>query len=177
MISFPYLTQVWYWKEFFQFREKLPHEELHVCVVAEAVFCWKNLLWRTKVADCYSILQQWQDAAHDKTRFRMKLPCLVEMLPLCWLLQQSLNERHKNGLLCIHLCISTLKDTITVTWDHFQPIQAYHLTSKYNRQATWRAVTSLWKHSLLCILVGGSVPGEAVYTECWLFPHFCTTQE
>lgn len=44
-----------------------------------------------------------------------KLSCLVEMLPLCWVLQQSLDELHKNGLLCIHLCITTLKDTITVT--------------------------------------------------------------
>lgn len=45
----------------------------------------------------------------------MMLPCLVEMLPLCWVFQQCLDELHKNGLLCIHLCISTLKDTIAVT--------------------------------------------------------------
>ncbi len=43
-----YLTQVWYWQEFLQFRQKLPHKELHVCVVAEAVLCRKNLLGSTK---------------------------------------------------------------------------------------------------------------------------------
>lgn len=45
----PYLTEVWYWQEFLQFRQKLPHKELHVCVVAEAIFCWKNLLGSAKV--------------------------------------------------------------------------------------------------------------------------------
>lgn len=33
-----YLTKVWYWQEFLQFGKKLPHKQLHVCVVAETIF-------------------------------------------------------------------------------------------------------------------------------------------
>lgn len=47
-IDIYYLTEVWNWQEFLQFRQELPCKELHVCVIVEAIFIWKNLLRRTK---------------------------------------------------------------------------------------------------------------------------------
>lgn len=50
----------------------------------------------------------------------VQLPCLVKMLPLRWVFQQCLDEFHENGLLSIHLRISALKDTISVTETNLQ---------------------------------------------------------
>lgn len=100
------------------------------------------------------------------------------MLPLRWVFQQSLDELHKNGFLCIHLCIAALEDTVTVTGTISQHI-LNPLSGNSKRQATSNTIlsyscVSLWAHpfqmrlhaqNVCCFLIPAQLQNDLKVTE------------